>query len=201
MRHVIGLVLGIVLAPVLLVSAGWSSQQLYTSYTRFTTNWMQLVVPLVVILVCGTIYALLIGSRISPLASFLVGLGFLALQVAALVPAWLGFLLSVNQQIGSGLSTLAATGAALLLALVGILPIAMPNQWARRNRPAATGGDNDGYGGPPQPYGGPTSPGGAPLVGAGTAGYPTDSSDTSRLPGGYDGEHTVNWPPQGDPPR
>jgi hypothetical protein len=199
MRHVIGLILGIVLTPALLVGVGWSGQQLYMSYTRFDTGWTRLVVPLLVILLCGTIYALLIGSRISPLASFLVGLGFLALQVLSLIPAGLGFLLSFNQPIGNGLSTLAVTGAALLLALVGILPIAMPNQWARRHRPAATGGGSGGYGGPPQPYGNPTGPGGAPLVGAGTA--QTDSPDTLRLPGSYDGENTVNWPPQGGPPR
>ncbi|WP_163573622.1 hypothetical protein [Fodinicola feengrottensis] len=145
--------------------------------------------PLLVLAACGVVYAMLIATRMSPLASFIVGLPFLVLTVLALIPSALVSVLGVYQPIGDGLSILVVSGGAMIVGLVGVMPIVVPSQWARwRARPAAVGGFGGpggygGYGGQPAPFGG--GPAGSPLVGAGTNDPPT---------AGYAGENTLNWP-------
>lgn len=196
MRHVIGLILGILLAPAILLGVGWGSTRVGSAYAQFAFTPDRFWLPMAVLLVCGIVYALLIATRLSPLASFLVGLPFLVLGVLAAVPQTLAAALRWLPEVTNGLLTLSGTGTALILGLVGVIPILVPSQWRRwRARPAAGGLPGPGYSGQLAPVGGPTGP--PPL--AGTADR-DQGSDTLRLPGaGFDGENTVNWPP--NPPR
>ncbi|WP_163508817.1 hypothetical protein [Fodinicola acaciae] len=193
MRHVIGLILGILLAPAILIGVGWSSTRVSEAYAQYafslsdpTRFWL----PLAVLLVCAIVFALLIASRISPIASFLVGLPFLVLGVLVAIPTVLTKAISVWPAVSTGLLSLAISGAALIIGLTGVLPVLIPSQWRRwRARPAAGGAADPGFGGQPSPVGGPT---GSPLAGTAEPEY----GDTLRMPGntGYDGENTINWP-------
>jgi hypothetical protein len=198
-RHVIGLILGILLAPAILLGLGWSSGQVSRAYAQYAfslSDPTRFLLPLVTLLACAVVYALLVATRMSPIASFLVGLPFLALGVLAAIPYALSAVTTPWPAVTTGLLTLSVSGTALIIGLVGVIPILVPSQWRRwRARPAAGGSAGPGDDAQPAPVGGPSSP--PPL--AGTA-DPHRGPDTLRLPGaGYDGENTVNWPQ--NPPR
>jgi hypothetical protein len=145
-RHVIALLLGIVLAPTLLVGLGWSSSRLYHIFSLASSSWNDELMPVGIILVCALIYAVIIGSRISPLAGFVSGAPFLTLQVLVLIPSSLNFLRSLNLPESIGLLPLGFTGTPLVIGALGVIPVVIPSRWAaKRSRKASTNGPSSDF--------------------------------------------------------
>ncbi|NUW45464.1 hypothetical protein [Nonomuraea rhodomycinica] len=155
-RHVLGLVAGIVLPPLIAVMLMYGVTEVNRSFHNFAVSWA----GLALIVLAGALTAVLAASRMSPIASLLGGIAFVVLGVLpfieifsgpivpdALVPGW----------VRNGYLTLGLTGVFLLLGIVLLVSSAFPSRW-RGPRPAALSpgyGASRGHEGPPS-YGSPS---------------------------------------------
>ncbi|GAA2314812.1 hypothetical protein GCM10010149_77990 [Nonomuraea roseoviolacea subsp. roseoviolacea] len=176
-RHVLGVVAGIVLPPLIAVMLMYGVTEVNRSFHNFVISWT----GLALIAAAGALVAVLAASRMSPIASLLGGIGFVVLGVLpfieimsgpvvpdALIPGW----------VRNGYLTLGLTGVFLLLGFVLLVSSAFPSRW-RGPRPAAL---TPGYGPRGQVSQGQGSPDhGAPQYGA-SQGYGGSSSSYGSSP-------------------
>ncbi|WP_449066174.1 hypothetical protein [Planomonospora algeriensis] len=151
MRHVFGLLIGLVVTAVLLLGAGWAAAEMGLALQPAQgvappaagtgQNWAA---P-AVMAGTGLLLGLLIVGRVSPVASFIPSMVLLAWTVVYVLDTGrgLGFL-PVNPtfhevllQAGRGMRILLTTGVYALLGVALFVPVLLPSRWAGQ------GGDED----------------------------------------------------------
>lgn len=149
LRHFAGLLLGLIVTGVLLVGGGWAVQQAVGSGPGAGTvaGGQKLWIALGVMAAIGLLVGLVVGGRVSPLATFVPSMALLAWSVVyaldvnralSLIPTET----SVHQVVleaGRGNLTLLTTGVYALLGVAMFLPVLMPSRWASRR------GDEEDY--------------------------------------------------------
>jgi hypothetical protein len=227
-RHVFGLLAGLIAAPVSVIGLCYGIGRMQRTFQYFFHPGSQWA-PMVILAAVGVVLGALVGSRISPLASLLPGLLFGgAGALWALAPEWtlrdtahrLPDALDRGYQIAGPYGVLLLVG---LLLLVGSLP---PSRWRPRESPTParhtygygisdtdpTYGGGQGTSRPSVPQQGPSPQEGRPPAyhehGPGFAGQgPAYGQDprAPRPPGTDPGPHggsAPGWasPPPGPPP-
>jgi hypothetical protein len=140
MRHVIGFVIGVVVAAVILFGSGWASQDAVrgaVSVVAPVSNG-RILVGLGVMALVGLVFGLVMVGRLSPLSAFIPSIVLLAWTVvyALDVPRAMSLAPvgpSVQQdlaQAGRGMESLLSTGVFALLGVALFIPVLMPSRWA-----------------------------------------------------------------------
>jgi hypothetical protein len=188
MRHFLSVLLALVLAPIIYISAGFSAVWFTEAATRGDTDVVKAMLGLGAALGAGALYAVLVMARLSPLGPLLAGLLFLGVDAWAIADrngfasAVPGTVLGVN-----GVLHAAVPFGTSLLALPLVVTIFSPRRW-RRGAPAPTF-DYDGS--PTYP---PTPGSAAPTYGTPGIAAPSYTPTTSYAPTqgyqpiGFDGE-------------
>ncbi|MFI6789082.1 hypothetical protein ACIBG4_17330 [Nonomuraea sp. NPDC050383] len=165
MRHVLGVVAGVLLPPLVAVALVYGVGEVSLSIQNFLVSWT----GLAAIVVAGVLLALLASSRLSPVASLLGGIGFTLLGllpfaeilsgssvIGRFVPGWMR----------SGYLTLGYTGVFLVLGVLLLVASAFPSRWRSRRPPVVTPGHgtsayemsgHEAYGAPSHGAYGPSS--------------------------------------------
>jgi hypothetical protein len=144
MRHVFGLLIGLVVTAVLLLGAGWAAAEMGLALqpaqgvappaTGTGQNWAALAAMAGI----GLLLGLALVGRVSPVASFLPSMVLLAWTVVYVLDTGrgLGFL-PVNPtfheallQAGRGMRILLSTGVYALLGVALFIPVLLPSRWA-----------------------------------------------------------------------
>ncbi|MEO3870135.1 hypothetical protein ABGB18_15060 [Nonomuraea sp. B12E4] len=155
-RHVLGVVAGLLIPP--LIAAGLCygvGEFQFQRGAAFTFSWL----GLGVIVVSAIVLAFLAGSRLSPIASLLGGLGFTALGLMALLEmlgtrllpedGWLPGVLMV------GFQTVAYSGWLLFIGVTLLMTSLFPSRWrGGRERELYSPSYDPGpaYGSEPSPF-------------------------------------------------
>lgn len=166
MRHLLSLLLGIVMAPVLWVLAGLGGTRYLEAYGDADPDdglTRAALLGVALLLATGLVLGLLLASRLSPVGPAVAGLTFLAVGVLFLLERP-RVLEAVSELSGANRDALVfplVTGVSWLLGMALVVPLAFPSRWRGRPAPvpatepeAAPSGD-----GAPS---GPSAPGGAP---------------------------------------
>lgn len=133
-RHALGAVAGLFLPPLIALGAIYGVGQVVFGFQAFKISWL----GLAVLVGTAVLLAFLLGSRISPVASLMGGLGFTAI---GLIPSLEVSGLSVlprnllSGELGPGFMTLLYSGLFLLLGVTMLTVSAFPSRW-RARRPA-----------------------------------------------------------------
>ncbi|MBN6052217.1 hypothetical protein JYK22_09760, partial [Nonomuraea sp. RK-328] len=142
-RHVLGVVVGIILPPLIAVGLMYGVTEVNVSFHNFVVSWA----GLALIVLCGALLAVLASSRVSPIGALLGGIFFTLLGVLPFIEIMSGPIVPDSLMTGwvrNGYLTLGLTGAFLLLGVVLLVASAFPSRW-RSRRPAAV---TAGYGAP-----------------------------------------------------
>ncbi|MQA94728.1 MAG: hypothetical protein GEV11_08785 [Streptosporangiales bacterium] len=148
MRHLLGLVLGILLAPALLLGTGWAyPRALEAAGGTLGPLSNQALGAYGALLGAGLVLGLIIASRVSPLIPVLPGLAMLgwtgallALGTRALeLPSWALPAGDVTQ----GVTTLLQGGVYAMLGLALLIPLFQPSRWRRREHDDAFATDDE----------------------------------------------------------
>ncbi|HKE99710.1 MAG TPA: hypothetical protein VKG45_12340 [Actinomycetes bacterium] len=145
MRHLLGFVLGVVLTPLLAAGAAWGFGHSSRTAARLVADPAAAAPGLAVMALVGVVVALLIATRVSPLAALLPGLALLA-WTAAHAAAWRDAVPRqlLRTQVGPDAVALLSGGVYCLLGAALLVSALRPQRWrrARREGPrAATGRD------------------------------------------------------------
>lgn len=133
MRHIGGLVLGIIAIPLVLYGTGWGYARTLHAVGGAAPTGSREVLGYAALGGVGLLVGLILAPRLSPLAAFLP---------AAALLAWTGALFWNTQRAvawapadaaGSGMSTLLMSGVYGLLGVALLLPLVMPRRWRRRS--------------------------------------------------------------------
>lgn len=143
-RHVLGVVAGLLLTPLLVVALAYGTGQIIFALRMFTMPWP----GALALAACAVVLGFLAGSRLSPVASLMAGLTYtlagLAMIIVELYPADLMELLPATLRVG--FDTLGQMGLVFVLGVLLLTASAFPSRWrATRPRPGV----------PPAPYGPP----------------------------------------------
>ncbi|MDF2708705.1 MAG: hypothetical protein K0R62_4357 [Nonomuraea muscovyensis] len=139
MRHLGGLLLGLVVTAAVLVGAGWAVQQAMTN-TQAPAG-QSLWIALGAMAVVGLVTGLVTAGRVSPLATFVPSMALLAWTVVytldmnralSFVPAEPS-MHQIVRDAGAGAKTLLTSGVYALLGVALFIPVLMPSRWARRD--------------------------------------------------------------------
>ncbi|MEV0148906.1 MULTISPECIES: hypothetical protein [unclassified Nonomuraea] len=138
-RHVLGVVAGVLLPPLVAVALMYGVGEVSLSIQQFRISWT----GVAAIVVAGVLLALLASSRLSPVASLLGGIGFTfygllpfaeILSVSSVtdlfVPGWMR----------TGYLTLGYTGMFLVVGVLLLAASAFPSRWRSRRPPVVTPG-------------------------------------------------------------
>ncbi|MEU8383464.1 hypothetical protein [Streptosporangium sp. NPDC048865] len=149
MRHVVGVLVGLFVAAVLLLGAGWAVQEAGVSLAPLPAEsgpktWIALGVMAGI----GLLIGLVVAGRASPMAAFVPSMVLLAWTVvyALDVRRAMGLVPDdptyheVLLQAGRGMGLLLTTGVYALLGILLFLPVLMPSRWTPRFR-----GDEEEY--------------------------------------------------------
>lgn len=132
MRHVGGLVLGIIAIPLVLYGTGWGYARTLHVVGGAPPTGSREALGYAALGGVGLLVGLILAPRLSPLASFLP---------AAALLAWTGALFWNTQRAvgwapadaaGNGMSALLMSGVYGLLGVALLLPLLMPRRWRRR---------------------------------------------------------------------
>ncbi|MFI6454924.1 hypothetical protein ACIBF6_25580 [Streptosporangium amethystogenes] len=143
MRHVFGVLVGLVVTAVLLFGAGWAVQEAGVSLVPLPAeSGPKIWIALGVMAAIGLLVGLVVAGRASPLATFVPSMVLLAWTVVyaldvrramGLVPDDPTFH-RLLLQAGRGMGLLLTTGVYALLGILLFLPVLMPSRWAPRYR-------------------------------------------------------------------
>lgn len=141
MRHLGGLLIGLVVTAAVLGGGGWAVQQAVANAAANPPDNQKMWIALGAMAAVGLVAGLVMAGRISPLATFVPSMVLLAWTVvyALDVNRALSFLPtepSVNQIVrdaASGARTLLTTGVLALLGVALFIPVLMPSRWSRRD--------------------------------------------------------------------
>lgn len=138
MRHLGSAVLGIVVAPLVLLLAGRGLTEFADAAGTFDTDPLATVVALAALSLAGLLYAALTLPRFSPLGPALAGVGYLGFSALVLVgPAdLLDRLRAEGIRLDEG-QVVAAAAAAALLALPLLLTVFSARRWRGSAEPEA----------------------------------------------------------------
>ncbi|MQA87997.1 MAG: hypothetical protein GEV03_26095 [Streptosporangiales bacterium] len=143
MRHLVGLILGIVLAPVLLYGAAWGSSHVLQAAARLAVN-RETVLGIGALLLVGVVVGALTSMRwLSPVGALVAGLFYLGLTVAFLADFRV-----VGDLFPRGVLVLSfiGTGGVALLGAILVVSAMSPTRW----RPVRVAAEPDpGYLQPP----------------------------------------------------
>ncbi|UBU17358.1 hypothetical protein [Nonomuraea gerenzanensis] len=141
LRHLGGLLIGLVVTAAVLGGGGWAVQQAVANAAANPPDNQKMWIALGAMAAVGLVAGLVMAGRISPLATFVPSMVLLAWTVvyALDVNRALSFLPtepSVNQIVrdaASGARTLLTTGVLALLGVALFIPVLMPSRWSRRD--------------------------------------------------------------------
>ena len=140
MRHLAGLLIGLVVTAAVLAGGGWAVRQAAGDAAGTPVTGQTLWIALGAMAAVGLVVGLVTAGRISPLATFVPSLVLLAWTVVyaldmnralSLIPA-----MPANQIVtdaGAGARTLLVTGVYALLGVALFVPVLMPSRWSRRD--------------------------------------------------------------------
>ena len=137
MRHLLGVILGVILAAALVAGGGWGYNRLAHAMTLANphlTSTPSLTV-LAALLGTGLLLGLLLaGPRVSPLATVLPGLAALAWTALYVVSQHraLQLIPMKSSHMSRGVEVLLETGVYALVGIAMIVPLFIPSRWARR---------------------------------------------------------------------
>ncbi len=136
MRHLVGIVLGIVMAAALFLGGGWGFHRLSNlSATNAHLTSTSGLTALAALLATGLLLGVLMAApRISPLATALPGIAALAATgLYAVSPhRTLDLIPMKNSTFGLGAHTLLVTGVYALLGAAMLIPMFVPSRWRRQ---------------------------------------------------------------------
>ncbi|MEO3794626.1 hypothetical protein ABGB14_30815 [Nonomuraea sp. B10E15] len=141
MRHLAGLLIGLVVTAAVLAGGGWAVQQAAGSSVATAPDSQTLWIALGSMAAVGLVVGLVVAGRVSPLATFLPSMVLLAWTVvyALDVNRALSFIPaepSMHQLVreaGAGARTLLTTGVFALLGVALFIPVLMPSRWSRQD--------------------------------------------------------------------
>jgi hypothetical protein len=141
LRHVAGLLVGLIVTAALLGGGGWAVNQALASAQGNPTGGQQLWIALGAMAAVGLVVGLVVAGRISPMATFVPSMVLLAWTVVYALDVNRALSLlpddpSVNRillEAASGNRTLLTSGVFALLGVVMFIPVLMPSRWARRS--------------------------------------------------------------------
>lgn len=187
MRHAIGVLLGLLLAPLLLGLAGWGFVRATHVGAVLDPKSAEVLSGLALLAAAGLVIAALAAARwLPPSAALVVGLAFVgvtAFYILAL--ARFTDLLEPRGEVGAGVFGFVRTGAAGMVGVALLLAAAMPHRWVAPSRAGAADAPEQPYAElPPYQAGGYSAPGSsttgyAGTGYAGTSDYPTSDYPTS----------------------
>ncbi|MEV5888888.1 hypothetical protein [Nonomuraea fuscirosea] len=135
-RHALGVVAGLLLPPLAAAGLWYGVGDLSLQLAQtLQLSW----IALGVLVAAGILLAFLIGSRLSPVASLLGGLAFIAVGALPFVELATGARLIPSDllpsPVGSGFQTLGYSGLHLVLGVVLLAASVFPSRWRGRHRP------------------------------------------------------------------
>ncbi len=139
LRHLGGLLLGLVVTAAVLAGGGWAVQQAMLAAQAAPTGGQQLWIALGSMAAVGLVVGLVVAGRVSPLATFTPSLVLLAWTVVYALDMNRALSLlpdepSVHQLVreaAAGDRLLLTSGAFALLGVALFIPVLMPSRWAR----------------------------------------------------------------------
>jgi hypothetical protein len=140
MRHILGLLAGIVVAAAVLFGGGWAAQEAVRGAAQNVDPVKdgRLLVALGVMIVVGALVGLVLVGRLSPLAAFIPSMVLLAWTVvyaldvtraADLAPTGASLQKELAQA-GQGMQALLFSGVYGLLGVALFIPVLMPSRWS-----------------------------------------------------------------------
>lgn len=140
LRHLGGLLIGLVVTAAVLGGAGWAVQHAVVSGQATPQGGQALWIALGSMAAVGLIVGLVVAGRISPVATFVPSMVLLAWTVVYALDTNRALTLlpdgpAVNQIVRdavTGAETLLTTGVLALLGVALFIPVLMPSRWARR---------------------------------------------------------------------
>lgn len=140
-RHILGVVAGLLLTPLLMLGLMYGSGQVvYAFKTDFSPSWL----GAAVLAACAVALGFLAGSRLSPLASLVTGLGFTGMGTVLLIPMLYpsGLADLLPAPLRWGFDMLGPTGMLFIAGILLLTASAFPSRWraARPEQPAPSYG-------------------------------------------------------------
>ena len=137
MRHLLGVILGVILAAALVAGGGWGYNRLARTMTLASPHLTstRTLLALAALLGTGLLLGLLLaGPWVSPLATVLPGLAALAWTALYVVSQHRAIQLipMKSSHIGQGAEVLLETGVYALLGIAMLIPLFVPSRWSRR---------------------------------------------------------------------
>lgn len=137
MRHLLGVILGVILAAALVAGGGWGYNRLAHAMTLASPHLTSTrsLLALAALLGTGLLLGLLLaGPRVSPLATVLPGLAALAWTALYVVSQHRAIQLipMKSSHVGQGAEVLLETGVYALLGIAMLIPLFIPSRWVRR---------------------------------------------------------------------
>jgi hypothetical protein len=175
MRHLGSLVLSLILAPAIWVLTGFGWVRYHLSLAGFDGDVTAPIVGLAALLAAGSLLAVLVMARLSPVGPGLAGLAFLAMTAWLAVDATSFHRIMPDLFLGTDSPTYLAEGLAVPLAVPLLATVLSPRRWRRYDHVPALYSPDPGYSAPL------TRPGGI-LPGWEEPSQELDG-DTRRLPG------------------
>ncbi|WP_219462306.1 TMEM165/GDT1 family protein [Nonomuraea rhizosphaerae] len=127
-RHALGVVAGLLLSPLIAVTLAYGVWLVSVSIRQFQVSWL----GLLICVAAGVLLALLVSSRLSPLASLIGGLLFTAFGLLPILETT-GFRVlpesAYRGEIGNGFLTLTYSGFLLVLGVLMLGASAFPSRW------------------------------------------------------------------------
>jgi hypothetical protein len=141
LRHLGGLLIGLVVTAAVLGGGGWAVQQVMLNASATPPDSQKLWIALGAMAAVGLVVGLVTAGRVSPLATFVPALVLLAWTVVYALDTNRAFSFipadpSLNQIVrdaGAGDKTMLTTGVFALLGVALFIPVLMPSRWSRRD--------------------------------------------------------------------
>jgi hypothetical protein len=133
-RHAIGILLGLLLAPLLIGLAGWGLVRATQVGAVLDPKSSEVLSGLALLAAAGVVVGLLAAARwVPPSAALVVGLAYLG-TTAYYILALDQFTkqLAPHGEVGSGIFGFVRTGGAALVGVALLISAAMPHRWAAR---------------------------------------------------------------------
>src|SRR5574342_981067 len=140
MRHLVSVIVSLVLAPLIYAGAGYGAAKFAAADAQANPKLGPVLLGLLAAAVAGTLYALLVMARISPLGPALAGLAFLGVTLWAMLDRD-GFRGTMPASLLGERGALVLPAGALtgLLVVPLLITIGSPRRWRRTELPGPTG--------------------------------------------------------------
>lgn len=138
-RHAIGAVCGIVGIPAIFMLLGFGTAQMFKAREIALENFAappsaEVLTGLGPLLAAAIVIGILTSSRLSPLASLLPGIAFLALGIALAFGSSLALDATYALPFESALTTLGTMGVPMLIGAILLVGSVFPSRWRKLDR-------------------------------------------------------------------